>query len=85
MEEIICRPNSIHLILELMSGGDLQERVRIRSQLKETTAKYYYYQLAMAVQYLHCQGIVHRDLKPENILLSSNDEDAILKVYAHVN
>lgn len=63
-----------------MSGGDLQAKIKSEPQLSESTAKYYFFQLVLAVEYFHKQGIVHRDLKPENILLSSCEEDAILKV-----
>ena len=48
--------------------------------MKEATAKYYFFQLLKGVEYCHDNGIVHRDLKPENILMSSQDDDAILKV-----
>ena len=67
-----------------MSGGDLQDKLdrllRQRSRMKEATAKYYFFQLLKGVEYCHDNGIVHRDLKPENILMSSQDDDAILKV-----
>ena len=66
-----------------MEGGDLYTRVRREQQIPEPTGKYYFLQIALAVEYLHKQGIVHRDLKPENILLSSNKEDAIVKVFNH--
>jgi serine/threonine protein kinase len=38
------------------------------------------FQICTAVKHLHDQGIAHRDLKPENLLLTSNDENAILKL-----
>ena len=64
MEDSFCKSNSIHLVLELMKGGDLQKRIKDQGQMEESTAKYYFIQLVLAVQYLHKQGIVHRDLKP---------------------
>jgi serine/threonine-protein kinase Chk2 len=67
-----------------MSGGDLQDKLdklmKQKSRMKEATAKYYFFQLLKGVEYCHDNGIVHRDLKPENILMSSQDDDAILKV-----
>lgn len=66
-----------------MEGGDLYTRVRREQRMPESTGKYYFLQIALAVEYLHRQGIVHRDLKPENILLSSSKEDAIVKVTNH--
>lgn len=80
VEDSICKTKSIHLVLELMNGGDLQKRIKSVTQIKESTGKYYFFQLLLAVQYLHKQGIVHRDLKPENILMSSQDDNAILKI-----
>lgn len=59
----------------------MQKRIKSVTQIKESTGKYYFFQLLLAVQYLHKQGIVHRDLKPENILMSSQDDNAILKVH----
>lgn len=80
VEDVIYGPESLHLILELMEGGDLYTRIRKEQRIPESTGKYYFLQIALAVEYLHKLGIVHRDLKPENILLSNNKEDAIVKI-----
>lgn len=35
-------------------------------------AKYYFAQIALAIQKLHETGIIHRDIKPSNLVLDSN-------------
>ncbi|XP_058492680.1 serine/threonine-protein kinase Chk2 [Solea solea] len=72
--------DSYFIVLELMEGGELFQRVKSQQQLKESVAKLYFYQMLRAVQYLHSNGIIHRDLKPENILLSSNEDICLIKV-----
>ncbi|KAM9330827.1 serine/threonine-protein kinase Chk2 [Gastrophryne carolinensis] len=68
-----------YIVLELMEGGELFDRV-LSSRLKESTAKLYFYQMLLAVQYLHENGVIHRDLKPENVLLSSSIEECCIKI-----
>ncbi|XP_028314094.1 serine/threonine-protein kinase Chk2 isoform X2 [Gouania willdenowi] len=72
--------DNFYIVLELMEGGELYQRVKSSQQLKEDVAKLYFYQMLLAVQYLHSNGIIHRDLKPENILLSSQDDICLIKV-----
>nr|XP_040147938.1 serine/threonine-protein kinase Chk2 isoform X2 [Ictidomys tridecemlineatus] len=69
-----------YIVLELMEGGELFDRVVGNKRLKEATCKLYFYQMLLAVQYLHENGIIHRDLKPENVLLSSQEEDCLIKI-----
>ncbi|XP_060048905.1 serine/threonine-protein kinase Chk2 isoform X2 [Erinaceus europaeus] len=69
-----------YIVLELMEGGELFDRVVGNKRLKEATCKLYFYQMLLAVKYLHENGIIHRDLKPENVLLSSQKEDCLIKI-----
>ncbi|XP_069850711.1 serine/threonine-protein kinase Chk2 isoform X1 [Dipodomys merriami] len=69
-----------YIVLELMEGGELFDRVVGNKRLREDTCKLYFYQMLLAVQYLHENGIIHRDLKPENVLLSSQEEHCIIKI-----
>ncbi|XP_072771407.1 serine/threonine-protein kinase Chk2 [Nerophis lumbriciformis] len=72
--------DSFFIVLEMMEGGELFQRVKVQQRLSEPVAKLYFYQMLQAVQYLHSNGIIHRDLKPENVLLSSQDDDCLVKV-----
>ncbi|KAF6717754.1 Serine/threonine-protein kinase Chk2, partial [Oryzias melastigma] len=72
--------DSYFIVLEMMEGGELFNKVKSQQQLKESVAKLYFYQMLCAVHYLHSNGIIHRDLKPENILLSSSEDVCLIKV-----
>lgn len=39
------------------------------SPFSEGVARYYFIQLAQAIEHVHQIGIAHRDIRPENILL----------------
>ncbi|CAB1319429.1 unnamed protein product, partial [Coregonus sp. 'balchen'] len=72
--------DSYYIVLELMEGGELYDRVKSKQQIEEPIAKLYFYQMLKAVEYLHNNGIIHRDLKPENVLLSSHDDVCVIKI-----
>ncbi|CAD1473708.1 unnamed protein product, partial [Heterotrigona itama] len=80
MEEIVDTPKAVYIVLELMEGGELFERIKSRGRLLEKHAKVIFYQVVLAVSYLHDSDITHRDLKPENILLASNSDITLAKV-----
>uniref|UniRef100_A0A8C5NRY0 Serine/threonine-protein kinase Chk2 n=1 Tax=Junco hyemalis TaxID=40217 RepID=A0A8C5NRY0_JUNHY len=69
-----------YIVLELMEGGELYHRVSRPVKMKEEICKLYFYQMLLAVKYLHDNGIIHRDLKPENVLLSSSEEMCLVKI-----
>ncbi|XP_020505389.1 serine/threonine-protein kinase Chk2 [Labrus bergylta] len=79
-EDFYQTDDSYYIVLELMEGGELFNRVKSQQQLKENVAKLYFFQMLKAVQYLHNKGIIHRDLKPENVLLSSQNDICLIKV-----
>ncbi|XP_078040999.1 ovarian-specific serine/threonine-protein kinase Lok [Augochlora pura] len=80
MEDIVDTPKAVYIVLELMEGGELFERIKSRGRLTEKSAKLIFYQVVLAVSYLHDSGITHRDLKPENILLASHSDITLAKV-----
>ena len=68
-------------IIEHCSGGDLFSYIKKRNfQLKEEKVVVIMYKLCKAVYYVHSYGIAHRDIKPENVLLTSESEDADVRL-----
>ena len=63
--------DNLYIILELVSGGDLFDRIVSVQKFSETEALHIFKQIYAAVSYIHNLNIIHRDLKPENILLSN--------------
>ena len=61
------------IIMEYISGGNLQNFVKKRRKLCEKTAKILFRQLIQGIKYIHSKNIVHRDIKLENILLDLNN------------
>lgn len=80
IEDVIDTPETLYIVLELVEGGELFDKVVSLSQYDEPTAKLLFYQMVLACKYLHDQGITHRDLKPENILLSTDDKETLIKI-----
>jgi serine/threonine protein kinase len=60
-----------YIVTELLSGGDLFDRVVKKKTYSEREARQLICVFLDAVAYLHSNRIVHRDLKPENLLLES--------------
>ena len=78
--EIFDEPKKMNLVMELVTGGELFDRIVALGSYTEKDAAAVMGTLAKALKYLHDKGIVHRDLKPENILLANKDKDAPIKV-----
>jgi len=67
--------------MDCCSCNDLFAYLEIRSfKLEEKRAIALVYNIALAIEYLHEFNIVHRDIKPENILMTSEDENANIKL-----
>ena len=90
----ICQhPNIIHLyevfenekyfyiIMEYCGGGDLFSYLEKRHfHIKEEQACRIIHKMLTALYYLHSYGIIHRDIKPENVLMTSNEDNADIKI-----
>ncbi|XP_056131124.1 calcium/calmodulin-dependent protein kinase type 1D-like [Lampris incognitus] len=69
-----------YLVMQLVSGGELFDRILDRGVYTEKDASVVIRQVLQAVDYLHENSVVHRDLKPENLLYYSADEKAKIMV-----
>lgn len=58
-----------YIVMELLQGEDLSERIRRRGKLPLALVGSIVRQSTWGLQAAHDQGIVHRDLKPANIFL----------------
>ncbi|XP_071819465.1 ribosomal protein S6 kinase alpha-2-like isoform X2 [Apostichopus japonicus] len=65
----------VHMVMELMKGGELLDRVIKQKCLSEREACEIMLVVTDTVAYLHKQGVVHRDLKPSNILYANETYD----------
>ena len=68
------------LVMELVEGGDLFDRVIARQRLSEDSARELTRNVLQAVAYLHDEDVVHRDLKLENILMVDRVDDTRVKL-----
>lgn len=73
-------PDKMYIVMEAAGGGELFDRLVSRGSLPEPAVKFFFYQLCLAVQYLHQHKITHRDIKPENILLATTAELTTIKL-----
>jgi serine/threonine-protein kinase len=66
-----------YLVMEYVTGADLQTIVKEKGPLDFKQAAGYIAQAAHGLDYVHKEGLIHRDIKPANLLI---DEDDIVKV-----
>ncbi|XP_026200442.1 calcium/calmodulin-dependent protein kinase IGa [Anabas testudineus] len=80
LEDFYESQTHYYLVMQLVSGGELFDRILDKGVYTEKDASTVIKQVLQAVCYLHENGIVHRDLKPENLLYYSMDENAKIMV-----
>ena len=68
---VLDTEDSIYIITEYCSGGELFNYIVSKRRLPEVEACRIFQQLINGLEYLHKQKICHRDLKPENLLFDS--------------
>ncbi|KFO98408.1 Calcium/calmodulin-dependent protein kinase type 1G, partial [Calypte anna] len=80
LEDIYESTTHYYLVMQLVSGGELFDRILERGVYTEKDASVVIHQVLTAVKYLHENGIVHRDLKPENLLYLTPEENSKIMI-----
>ncbi|CAM4683792.1 calcium/calmodulin-dependent protein kinase type 1G [Caretta caretta] len=80
LEDIYESATHFYLVMQLVSGGELFDRILERGVYTEKDASIVIQQVLAAVKYLHENGIVHRDLKPENLLYLTPEENSKIMI-----
>ena len=78
--EIFDEGEVLYLVMELMDGGELFDRIVEKEQYSEKEAAETIKPIVDAIRYCHENGIIHRDLKPENLLYETTEEGSIIKI-----
>ena len=69
---------TLAIVMELLEGEDLDDRVKRTGPLSNAEVKVIFTQVLNAFDYAHSKGIVHRDIKPANIFIDKNNQVKIL-------
>ena len=67
-------PALTYLVMELVSGGDLEHYVELNGPLSVAQACDWVRQAAQGLQAAHDMHVVHRDVKPSNLLLTADGQ-----------
>jgi calcium/calmodulin-dependent protein kinase I len=78
--EIFDEEDCIYLVLELLGGGELFDRIVEKENYSEKEAAETVRPIVDAIRYCHSLGIIHRDLKPENLLYMTPSDNSIIKI-----
>ena len=63
--------NSLNVLLDLVSGGTL-ENIYKKFELNEPLIARYTKEILFGLEYLHYNNIIHRDIKSSNILFKDD-------------
>jgi len=63
---------AIYIITDFVQETDLAEVLIMRKRLNERNTRFYAYQIALALKYLHSKGVVYNYLRTENVLLGKD-------------
>jgi eukaryotic-like serine/threonine-protein kinase len=76
----LMRDGTPYIVMELLEGESLQERLERVGRLSLADAAMVVSQVARALNRAHDLGIVHRDIKPDNIFITPGDDGMLCKI-----
>ena len=68
--EVIETKNTLFVVMEHVSGGELYDYLVAHGRMKEKEARLKFRQIINAVSYCHKKRVIHRDLKVSIKVLS---------------
>lgn len=80
LQEVYEDKTHYYLVMELVTGGELFDRIVEKGSYTEMDASDLTKQILQAVDFMHSEGVVHRDLKPENLLYYSPEESSKIMI-----
>eukprot|EP00978_Attheya_sp_CCMP212_P037059 scaffold172237_cov52-Attheya_sp.AAC.2 len=81
IDVFIAPDKALYLVMEMMDGGDLFDRIVDKGKYSEVESRQIMRRILSAVYYLHEEkNVCHRDLKPENIMCVSRSSDICVKL-----
>lgn len=68
------------LVMPLLEGGALIDRIHVRSRVTENDLKHWFKEFIIGLGNIHLKGYIHRDIKLENIMLECMAEDSPVRI-----
>lgn len=79
LENVYEDLDNVCIVMELMSGGQLLDRISERERFTEKDAAALTRDIVSVIAKCHAETVIHRDIKPENFLFTDNTPDSKLK------
>ena len=64
--------DTLYIIMDYLSGGDLRYHICRRNFFTEKETKFIAACITLSLNYIHEKNVIHRDLKPENLVFGAD-------------